>query len=465
MPPALDLLTDHPRQAALSGRGALHTFLIDREGSTGLTALSRLQGATLFMTLLAGFAGLLGRHAGQDDLAVGTPVAGRTRVETEPLIGFFVNTLALRTDLSGDPGFAELLGRVREATLSAYAHQDIPFERLVEELAPERDLSRPPLVQVLFALQNVPMQRLDLAGLALTASGMETGAARVELTCTLTETERGIRGNLEYSRDLFERPTIERLAGHFARLLAGAAADPQQRLSELPLLSAAERAQLLEWRGEATAYPREATIHALFAGQAEHRPDAVAVAGLGESLTYGELRRQAGRLAHRLQALGVGPEVRVGVCLDRSPARVVATLAVLEAGGAYVPLDPSHPQERLAALIDGSAASVVVTEERWAADLPPTDAKVLCVDHEETREEPAGRVTRWRRPSWGVATSTGTSSPVFSWTTESFSVTWRPGVRATAICSSTWHSPSAVISSSAPTVRSMDGSSHETGSP
>ncbi len=388
MPPALDLPTDHPRQAALSGRGALHTFLIDREIRAGLTALSRRHGATLFMTLLAGFAGLLGRHAGQDDLAVGTPIAGRTRVETEPLIGFFVNTLVLRTDLSEDPGFAELLGRVRESTLAAYAHQEMPFERLVEELVQERDMSRPPLVQVLFGLQNTPSGRLELPGLALTLSGMDTGAARVELTCTLTETEQGLRGSLEYSRDLFEGPTIERLAGHLARLLAGAVAAPQRRVSELPLLSAAERAQLLvEWRGETTAYPRESTIHALFAEQAALRPDAVAVAGRGESLTYGELRRRVGRQARRLRAVGVGPEVRVGVCLDRSPARVVATLAVLESGGAYVPLDPSHPRERLAALIDDSAVSVLVTEERWAAVLPPTAAMMFCIDREEAWEE------------------------------------------------------------------------------
>jgi amino acid adenylation domain-containing protein len=387
MPPALDLPTDHPRQAALSGRGAAHTFRIDREVRAGLAALSQRQGTTLFMALLASFAALLGRHAGQDDLALGTPIAGRTRVETEPLIGFFVNTLVLRTDLSGDPGFAELLDRVREATLSAYAHQEIPFERLVGDLVPERDLSRPPLVQVLFGLQNTPQGRLELPGLELAVSSMDTGAARVELTCMLSETEQGLQGNLEYSRDLYEGATIERMAGHFARLLAGVVADPRRRLSELPLLSAEEREQLLvEWGGETRAYPREATIHALFAEQAALRPDAIAVAGPDEWLTYGELRRRAGRQARRLAALGVGPEVRVGICLDRSAARIVATLAVLEAGGAYVPLDPSHPWERLSALIEASAVSVVVTEERWAAALPSSAAAVLCIDREEAWE-------------------------------------------------------------------------------
>ncbi|HKV11774.1 MAG TPA: non-ribosomal peptide synthase/polyketide synthase, partial [Thermoanaerobaculia bacterium] len=390
MPPALDLPTDHPRQAALSGRGAAHVFRIGRETHAGLTALSKRQGATLFMTLLAGFAALLGRHAGQDDLAVGTPIAGRTRVETEPLIGLFVNTLVLRTDLSGSPGFTELLGRVREATLAAYAHQEIPFERLVEELAPARDLSRPPLVQVLFGLQNTPQGRLELPGLELAVASRDTGAARVELTCLLTETGQGLQGALEYSRDLFDAPAIERLAGHLARLLAGAAADPERRVAELPLLSAAERAELLaEWSGETTGYPREATIHALFAEQAALRPDAVAVTGPGETLTYGELQRRAGRLARRLRALGVGPEVRAGLCLDRSPARIVATLAVLQAGGAYVPLDPSHPRERLAALIEASGVAVLVTEERRAADLPPAAVPVLAIDREEPGEERA----------------------------------------------------------------------------
>ena len=394
MPPALDLPTDHPRPALPSGRGAVYRFVIDPECCAGLTELSRRHGATLFMTLLAGFAALLGRITGQDDLAVGTPVAGRTRVETEPLIGFFVNTLALRAVLAGDPDLTELLARVRTRLLAAWVHQEVPFERVVEELAPERGASRPPLVQAVLVLQNAPAgPNLSsgqlLPGLALTVSRIGTETAKFDLTCTLTETESGLAGTLEYSRDLLERPSIERLAGHFMRLLAAAVADPRRRLSELPLLMPQEQAQILvEWSGAATAYPRESTIHALFAGQAALRPDAVAVEGAGTALTYGELRRRAGRQARRLRDLGVGPEVRVGVCLDRSPARVVATLAVLEAGGAYVPLDPSHPPERLASALHASAAAVLVTEERWLAVLPPVAAAVLCLDREEAGEEP-----------------------------------------------------------------------------
>ncbi|HSS49050.1 MAG TPA: amino acid adenylation domain-containing protein, partial [Thermoanaerobaculia bacterium] len=247
--------------------------------------------------------------------------------------------------------------------------------------------SRQPLVQVVFALQNAPSERLELPGLKLTALPVATGTAKFELTCTLTEAEGGLAGTLEYSRDLFEGPTMERLAGHLVRLLSASAEDSQRRLSELPLLSAAEREQLLvEWSGESTAYPREATIHALFAEQAALRPEAVAVVGLEESLTYGELERRSGRWARRLRAAGVGPEVRVGVCLERSPLRVVATLAVLEAGGTYVPLDPSYPQERLSFLVRDSAASVLLTEQRWLASLPETGAAVLCMDREELPE-------------------------------------------------------------------------------
>jgi amino acid adenylation domain-containing protein len=250
MPTALDLPADHPRPAVRSLRGASHAFAIPEEGLAALAGLSRRQGATLFMTLLAGLSVLLHRSTGEEDLGVGTPIAGRTRTETEPLIGLFVNTLVLRIGLSGDPELAELLGRIRETTLSAYAHQEVPFERLVEEVAPERDLSRTPLVQVMLVLQNAPLGPLKLPGLALAVSERTTETAKLDLACTLTETDRGLAGTIEYSRDLFEAPAIERMAGHLTRLLAGAAADPRRRLSELPLLSEAETAQLLvEWAG------------------------------------------------------------------------------------------------------------------------------------------------------------------------------------------------------------------------
>ncbi|HKH48265.1 MAG TPA: amino acid adenylation domain-containing protein, partial [Thermoanaerobaculia bacterium] len=366
MPPALDLPVDHPWPAARSVRGAVHDFAIDGEELAALQELSRQHGATLFMTLFAGFAALLSRWTGQSDLGVGTPIAGRTRVETEPLIGLFVNTLVLRADLAGDPGFADFLDRVRETTLSAYAHQDVPFERLVEELAPQRDLSRPPLAQVLFALQNATSGPLELPGLALTATSVSTETARLELSCLLTETERGLDGMVEYSRDLFEEATIARLVEHLARLLAGAAAEPGRRASELPMMSAEERRQLLvEWGDTGTRTVTDGTLHGLFEAQAARTPEAVALVDghTGESWTYRELDERSEALARQLVDLGVGPEVRVAVRLPRTPQLVASLFAVLKAGGAYVPLDPEYPRERLDFLLDDSGAAVLITEE------------------------------------------------------------------------------------------------------
>jgi amino acid adenylation domain-containing protein len=387
MPPALELPTDHPRPPALSGRGREHVFAVKAEGFAALNAFARRQGATLFMALLSGFLGLLQRHTGEDDLVVGTPIAGRTRVELEPLIGLFVNTLALRTDLSGDPDVATLVERVRETTLSAYAHQEVPFERLVEELAPERDLSRPPLVQVLFVVQNAPMGALELPGLELQAADQETGTTKVELTCTLTEKGSGLEGILQYSADLFEAATVERLAGHLTRLLAGAVADPARRLSELPLLSDGERGQLLGWNA-AAAEPVAATPVTLFEAQVRRDPEAPALTFEDETLTYGELNRRANRLAWHLRGLGVGPETRVGVLLDRSLEQVVGLLGILKAGGAYVPFDPSAPLQRLEYLCADSGVRALVTDDREELPpLPEAAAVVRLGGDEEEREE------------------------------------------------------------------------------
>ncbi|HEY9419885.1 MAG TPA: amino acid adenylation domain-containing protein, partial [Thermoanaerobaculia bacterium] len=383
------------------------------EALAGLNALSRRQGATLFMTLLAGFAGLLRRYTGQEDLAVGTPIAGRTRMETEPLIGLFVNTLVLRVGLSGDPELLDLLNRVRETTLSAYAHQDVPFERLVEELAPARDMSRSPLVQALLSLQNAPAGPLELPGLELSAAGAEMGTAKFELTCTLTETERGLEGTLEYSSDLFEPPTMARLAGHFTRLLEGIAADPALRLSELPLLSEAEREQLLVgFNDTGSTEGPDVCLHQLFEAQVARTPDETAlVAPGGVRLTYRELNERADRLASRLRALGVGPEVLAGVLMDRTAELIVALLAVQKAGGAYAPLDPNYPQQRILLMLEVAQARVVVTRRRFAEALPPGISAVVLDEDWEALEEAAGPEALPDNLAYVIFTSGSTGAP------------------------------------------------------
>ena len=268
-PAALDLPTDRARPAVQSFKGAVHGFALSKELTTALAQLARSEGATLYMVLLAAFQALLGRWSGQEDIVVGTPIAGRTHRETEGLIGFFVNMLALRTDMRGDPSFRVLLERVKEAALGAYAHQDLPFEKLVEELQPVRDLSRQPIFQVLLALQNVPQERLELSGLQLSRIGGEHVTAKLDLSLYLHETEQGLRGLVEYATDLFDASTIERLAGHFKTLLEGIVANPDARLSDLPLLGEAERHRLVvEWNDTAAEYPRDKCLHELFADQA-----------------------------------------------------------------------------------------------------------------------------------------------------------------------------------------------------
>ncbi|OYE01267.1 condensation domain-containing protein, partial [Nostoc sp. 'Peltigera membranacea cyanobiont' 232] len=308
-PKVLELPTDHPRPAIQSFRGATYLFKLSLELSTSLNKLSEQQGSTLFMTLLAGFQTLLWRYTGKEDIAIGSPIANRNRTEIEGLIGFFVNTLVLRTNLAGNPSFEELLKRVREVALGAYAHQDLPFELLVEQLQPQRDLSYTPLFQVMFVLQNAPMSALELPGLTLTPLESNSDSAKFDLTLQMTETEEGLVGSLEYNTDLFEEKTIHRMADHLQTLLEGVVANPQQRLSELPLLSESERHQLLrEWNNTEVEYPQQQCIHQLFEAQVERTPDAVAVVFEDEQLTYCELNTRANQLAHYLQALGVKPE-------------------------------------------------------------------------------------------------------------------------------------------------------------
>ncbi|HEX7239634.1 MAG TPA: amino acid adenylation domain-containing protein, partial [Longimicrobiaceae bacterium] len=380
-PPLLELPLDRPRPQAQGSHGAGCEIALPAETAGALRRVARQESATPFMALLAAWQALLGRYAGQEDVVVGTPIAGRTRAEVEPLIGFFANTLVLRADLSGAPGFRGLLGRVREVVLGAFAHQELPFERLVEELAPERSLGHTPLFQVLFSLQprEDAEARLGEAAAEPLVGGSET--AKFDLALYLEDTGESYAGGLVYRRELFDAATVERMGGHFVALVAAVAADPDRSLAEVEILSAAERARVLEeWNATDRGYPAGACVHDLFAAQAALTPDAVAVSWRGEATTYAELDRRSGRLAHALRRLGVGPESRVGVCLPRSPELVAALLGVLKAGGAYVPLDPAYPRERLGYMLEDAAIALVLTESGLADRLPEGAADLLLLD-------------------------------------------------------------------------------------
>jgi amino acid adenylation domain-containing protein/non-ribosomal peptide synthase protein (TIGR01720 family)/FkbM family methyltransferase len=379
-PRRLELPTDHPRPATPTFRGAQRSWLLPHALTGSLEALSRRDGATLFMTLMTAFQALLARYTGQRDVLVGTDIANRTRADTEGMIGFFINQLVLRGRLDDAPTFRELLARTRETALAAYAHQDLPFEELVRVLNPERGGGHAPLFQVKLILQNTPMPTIELPGLTLTPLEVESGAARLDLVVSLMETADGLSCTWDYSTDLFEPSTIERMARHFQRLLEGIAAHPEQRLEELPLLSGEEQRQLLvEWNDTRREPPREACAHHLFEAQAARTPHAPAVTFGEEVLTYAELDQRANRLAHHLRSLGVGPETRVGLCLERSLEVPVAMLAILKAGGAFVPLDPSYPAARLAFVLADAGISVLVSQERIADELP-TSAQLVCLD-------------------------------------------------------------------------------------
>ena len=377
--PVLALPTDRPRPAVQSFRGAVLPVALPAALTARLNLLAQEHDCTLFMLLLAAFQALLARYTGQDDIVVGTPVAGRTRVETEPLIGFFINTLVLRTDLSGDPSFRELLTRTREVALGAYAHQDAPFEMLVEELQPERDLSRNPLFQVSVALQRTPSPVGQLGG----STPGDRGSAMFDLALILNERPDGISGYIEFNTDLFDSETVRRLSRHLRMLLEAAVADPDLRLSALPLLTEPERRRLtIDWQGATDVSPVDRCLHEYFEQQAVSTPDALAVTAGAQRLSYRELNERANRLAHRLRELGVEREQLVGICLERSPELVVAFIAVLKAGGAYLPLDPDYPPDRLAFMLQDAQAPVILTTGRLADRVTHTDARVVHLERE-----------------------------------------------------------------------------------
>ncbi|WP_369414579.1 non-ribosomal peptide synthase/polyketide synthase [Corallococcus soli] len=383
---ALELPTDRPRSAVQTFRGAHRSAQWSKGLGEQLTALARQEGATPFMVLLAAWQVLLARYSGQQDISVGTPIAGRNRTELEGLIGFFVNTLVIRSRLEGSPSFRQVLRQVKETTLGAYAHQEVPFEKLVEELRPERDLSRSPLFQVMFTLQNAESaapQAPSSEG-ALSLRSLETlgDTAKFDLTLSMMEDPTGLFASLEFNTDLFDAATAERMLKHLGMLLEGLAKDADADVWDVSLLDAAERQQvLLRWNDTRVAFPDQGAVHERFAAQAARTPDALAVeSAAGVRLTYGALEARSNRLARHLRALGVGPEVRVGLCVERSPEMVVGMLAVLKAGGAYVPLDPAHPRERLAYLLEDARMPVVLTQRSLREALPEGAANVLCLD-------------------------------------------------------------------------------------
>ena len=389
-PSLLEMPTDRPRPSVQSYKGKRQVLLVSKEVSEGLREMSLREGATLYMSLLAGFKALLYRYSGQTDIVVGTPVANRNRAEVEAIIGPLLNTLVMRTDLGGEPSFRELLKRVKKVALESYAHQDLPFDLLIEHMNVKRDLSYNPMFQVLFSTHKPPAETLKLSGVVASRIRINAETTKFDLNLTITEGEQGLWATLEYNTDLFEDESIARMLRHFERLLAGILARPDQPISELPLLSEAERHQLLiEWNDTAKNYSKEDCVHEMFEEQVARTPDRVAVVYGDEQLTYDQLNKCANRLANYLLLQGLLPEDKVAICVDRSIDMVVAVLAALKSGAAYLPLDPAYPAHRLAFMLDDSLASVLVTQERLLGLLPDHRAKLLCLDTE--REAIAGQ--------------------------------------------------------------------------
>jgi len=421
----LNLPTDRLRPVVPSYRGEKQFLELPEDLTQALEALSHQEGVTLFMTLLTTFQTLLYRYTQQEDIAVGSPIANRNRSEIEGIIGFFVNSLVLHTDLSGNPTFRELLNRVREVTLGAYAHQDLPFEKLVEELHPERDLSRHPLFQVVFSLQNTPIEALELPGLTLSLFEFDSKTAKVDLEFHLWRGLEGLKGQVVYSTDLFDQSTITRMLGHFQTLLESIVTNPEQRLSDLSLLTVRERQQLLiDWNDTERSYPENKCFHQLFEAQVEKTPDGIAVVFVDElnaasrtptgkqatrsvfdrrrvnqQLTYGELNIRANQLAYRLQQLGVVPDIVVGICVELTPEMIIALLGIFKAGGAYLPLDPSLPQERLNFMLEDAQVSVLLTQKKLLKHFENFSNPIICIDEDwaiikqNSQENPTSYVT------------------------------------------------------------------------
>jgi aspartate racemase len=384
-PTVLEVPTDHPRPSTQTFQGATQSRMLPNSLSEALKRLSYQEGCTLFMTMLAAFKALLYRYTGQEDIMVGTPIAGRNRIEFAGLIGSFVNTVVLRSNLSGDPVFRELLGQVKELAEEAYAHQDLPFEKLLEELRPERSLNHTPIFQVMFVLDNSPRQNLDLPGLNVSQFEFDRSIAKFDLTMEIVEKAEGLACFCEHNTDLFDVETVTRLLEHFQMLLEGVVANPDERVSKLPLLTKPERQQLLVNWNHTTLdfFPTDRGIHQLFEAQVERTPSAIAVVFEDQRLTYHELNLQANQLAHHLRKRGVGPDVLVGIYMERSLEMVVGLLGVLKAGGAYVPLDPSYPKERLGLMLEDNQLSIVLAQKRVRSNQDARSLETVFLDSEQ----------------------------------------------------------------------------------
>ena len=383
VPPLLKLPTDRPRPPVQSYSGAHEALLLSESLTLSLNELSQHNGVTLFMVLLAAFSTLLYRYSGQSDILIGTPIANRNRAETENLIGFFINTLILRTRFSEQMTFRELLAQVRETALEAYAHQDLPFEKLVEELQPERTLSHSPLFQVMLDLQNAPMRDMKLQGLSLTELPFDSQMAKFDLTLTVFETDRRLSGALEYNTDLFDAVTVQRMVQHFERLLKAVVSNPDEQVFRLQLLTDDERQQILfEWNDTQVENESVLWIHELFEQQVSVKPEAVALVLKDQRLTYRELNERANKLAHHLQRLGTAPEDLVGVCIERSAEAIVAILGVLKAGAGYLPLNPQQPPDRLSFMLADARVKVLLTQEHLRLPIARNSIQVVCLDKE-----------------------------------------------------------------------------------
>ncbi len=416
-PPVLELPTDRPRPAVQTFQGGYHSFVLSPTLSQAVKTLGRQESCTLFQTLLAAFQIVLSRYTGQHDLVVGSPVANRNQVELENMMGFFTNTLVLRSDLSGNPTFLEVLDRVREMTADAYSHQELPFEKLLDELQTRRDLSYNPLVQVLFALQNSSDSDLKLTGLNVSPLHFSNGTTKFDLSLELAETEAGLAGNIQYSLDLFDEETIARYAGHFQSVLEALVATPQKRIRDIVMLTAWEQQRVLgAWNATTADYNYHQAIYHFFEAQVELTPDATAIDFEGQRLTYRDLNEQANQLAHFLQEQGIGPERSVGICVERSLEMPVGLLGILKAGGICVPLDPEYPRERLTFMLKDAHVSILLTQQRLLELLPEHALPVVCLDTawetiaQYPREDPHSTITA-ENVAYIIYTSGSTGTP------------------------------------------------------